>query len=275
LRRLDAGGGCGWVDGRNRFPGLRPFGPDLRRVFFGRHGEVEDLTELLRSAGDPGDRRVVVLTRPSGCGKSSLVRAGLIPAIADEPGWWTLPAVLPGVDPIAAITRGITGESRRLGLNWQLPQILARLDIGDVRDVLDELLVEAPGQPERLLIVIDQLEELLTLTAGTDRQRFVGVLRAALAGPILVGTLRPEFLGSLLADPALGTLRPRSYLVRPLDHDCAAGGDTGSGGSCRHSRRSGSADPAGHRYRRRRAAAAPRSPCNNSPPTSPAMGTCH
>jgi energy-coupling factor transporter ATP-binding protein EcfA2 len=218
LHRLDASGGRGWADDRNPFPGLRPFSPDLRRVFFGRRSEIVDLTELLRSAGDPG--RVLVLTGPSGCGKSSLVRAGLIPTIADEPGWWTLPAILPGVDPVAAVARVITEEGRRLGLDWHLPQLLVRLEKGDVRGFLDQLLLEAPGQPRRLLIVVDQLEELLTLTASTDRARFARMTHAAMAGSAtVVGTLRPEFLGSFLADPDLGMLRPQSYLVRPLGHD--------------------------------------------------------
>src|SRR6476661_7842346 len=71
LRRVDAGGGRGWVDGRSPFPGLRPFDTDMSRVFFGRQGEVEKLTELLRSPAARADRGVVMVTGPSGCGKSS------------------------------------------------------------------------------------------------------------------------------------------------------------------------------------------------------------
>ena len=164
LRRVDSGGGRGWLDGRSPFPGLRSFDTDMSRVFFGRRIEVGKLTELLRSRAERG---VVVVTGSSGCGKSSLVRAGLLPAIADEPGWWSLPVMLPGLDPTATLAREFTGEGRRLGLDWQLPVIRHRLVGRDVAGLIDELLLTAPAhtQPRRrLLIVIDQFEEVLTLS---------------------------------------------------------------------------------------------------------------
>ena len=223
LRRLDSGGGRGWVDGRSPFPGLSAFDTDMQRVFFGRRTDVGKLTELLRSPGERADRGMVVITGPSGCGKSSLVRAGLLPAMADDPGWWTLPVVLPGVDPVAALAREITGEARRLGLDWQLARVRSLMHGRGVSGLVDELLLATPRnthQRRRLLIVIDQLEELLTLTSGTDRGRFAGVLLDALAGSAtLVATLRPEFLAPMLASPELGVLRPRSFLVRPLDRE--------------------------------------------------------
>ncbi|MGE5694407.1 MAG: toll/interleukin-1 receptor domain-containing protein, partial [Candidatus Sericytochromatia bacterium] len=89
LRRIDATGGLGWPDDRSPFPGLRPFDIDLHRVFFGRHGEIQELASLLRSPAERANREVLLVVGPSGCGKSSLVRAGLLSVMADEPGWWT------------------------------------------------------------------------------------------------------------------------------------------------------------------------------------------
>jgi hypothetical protein len=93
LRRIDAVGSWGWPDGRSPFPGLRAFGVEDHRVFFGRSAEVAQLATLLRSPAERAEAAVLLVVGPSGCGKSSLVRAGLLPVMADEPGWWTLPAL--------------------------------------------------------------------------------------------------------------------------------------------------------------------------------------
>ena len=75
-----------------------------------------------------------------------------------------------------------------------------------------------PGQRRRrLLVVVDQFEEVLTQTPPPLRRRFVELMEPALAGPVhLVVTLRPEFLEELLVDPALAGLRTRTYTLRPL-----------------------------------------------------------
>ena len=87
LRRVDAADGLGWPDGRSPFPGLRPFEVDLHRAFFGRHTEVEALASLLRSAASAADGKLLLVVGPSGCGNSSLVRAGLLPVMAAEQDW--------------------------------------------------------------------------------------------------------------------------------------------------------------------------------------------
>ena len=223
LRRIDAAGGHGWQDGRSPFPGLLPFDTDRSSVFFGRRADVARLTQLLRTPSERVDRGVVVVTGPSGCGKSSLVRAGLLPAFAGEPGWWTLPAMLPGTDPVGRLAWELTGEASRLGLTWHLQHVRNELEQGRISSILDELLLAtgSESQPSRhLLIVVDQLEELLTVTGRTERVRFTEILSGAIAGPArIVATLRPEFLASILADQDLGALRPRSFLIRPLDRE--------------------------------------------------------
>jgi hypothetical protein len=114
LRRVDAAGGWGWPDGRSPFPGLRSFDVDQHRVFFGRSAEIQALGELLRSPAERAGRGMLLVVGPSGCGKSSLVRAGLLPVMADEPGWWTLAPVVPGADPVAALTRELAASARQL-----------------------------------------------------------------------------------------------------------------------------------------------------------------
>jgi hypothetical protein len=69
----------------------------------------------------------------------------------------------------------------------------------------------------KLVVFIDQFEELLTQTSAADRADFVEALAPTLGGPIqVVATLRPEFLAQVSTDPHLARLSPRVLLVNPL-----------------------------------------------------------
>jgi energy-coupling factor transporter ATP-binding protein EcfA2 len=82
----------------NPFPGLRPFEPDEDHLFFGRETEIDDLLRRL------GSHRFLSVIGTSGCGKSSLVRSGLIPSL--QSGFmvragssWRVAILRPGEDP--------------------------------------------------------------------------------------------------------------------------------------------------------------------------------
>jgi len=208
----------GWPQDRSPFPGLGPFQADQHRVFFGRTEEIGQLTELLRSPAEHAEGAVLLVVGPSGCGKSSLVRAGLAPVLAGEPGWRVLPPILPGADPVAALTRELAAAARRIGLDWTVEHVGHQLDQRGLTGVVDEVLLADPADPQqRLLIVVDQFEELLTQTPPAARARFAGLLRPGLTGPVrVVATLRPEFLDQLLLDPDLAAVPTRPYPLRPL-----------------------------------------------------------
>ena len=223
LRLVDAGGGSGWPDDRSPFPGLRPFDADQHRVFFGRSRDVHRLTALLRSPAERVDAGVLLVVGPSGCGKSSLVRAGLVPAITAEPGWWTLAPLKPGADPMAALVRELTAALHGVGRDVGLAQVRDWLDRDGLATVADELLLAAPGpRRTRLLVVIDQLEEMLTQTTAQERSRFARLLQPAVRGPVqVVATLRPEFWDPLLLCPELTELELGRHLfgVRPMTRE--------------------------------------------------------
>jgi dipeptidyl aminopeptidase/acylaminoacyl peptidase len=215
LRRMDAVGGWGWPDDRSPFPGLRPLDVDEHRVFFGRSDEVGTLVGLLRSPAERAEAAVLVVVGPSGCGKSSLVRAGLLPVMAKESGWVTLAPILPGTDPVAGLARELASAAQRWGLGWTVAETRHRLNEGGLRGVADELLLGARAQ--RLLVVVDQFEELLTQTPPGQRAHFAHLLHPVLGAPVqVVATLRPEFFDRLLVDTELAVLPTRPYPLRPL-----------------------------------------------------------
>ncbi|MGH3831205.1 MAG: TIR domain-containing protein [Pseudonocardiaceae bacterium] len=218
LRRIDAAGGSGWPDDRSPFPGLRPFESDRHRVFFGRAEEIKQLAGRVRSAAEGV---VTLVVGPSGCGKSSLVRAGLVPVMATEPSWRVLPPILPGADPMGALARELAAAARPTGLGWTVEHVHHQLAENGLAGLADQLLLANPDGPQRrLLLVVDQVEELLTQAAPGQRARLAELLRPALTGPVrVVGTLRPEFLDQWLADPDLASVATEVYPLRPLHRE--------------------------------------------------------
>lgn len=216
LRRTGGTGGWDWPGGRSPFPGLRRFDTELQRVFFGRTNEIAALAAQLRSPADAAGGGVLLVVGPSGCGKSSLLRAGLGPVIDNEPGWLTLPAVVPGRDPIAKLARELAREAKDVGLDWTFSFARDQLNNDDGLAVLsNELLVASDKQ--QLLCMVDQAEELITMAPAPARSQFADLLRPALADSVeVVGTLRPEFLASVLNSPELADLPARTFALRPL-----------------------------------------------------------
>jgi hypothetical protein len=221
LRRVDAAGGVGWADGRSPFPGLAPFEVGMARVFCGRAEEVRHLTGRLRSLADRAEGGLLLVVGPSGCGKSSLVRAGLLARMGGEPGWEPATPFAPGADPVGALGRALAASANRAGLGWTVEHtrgVLAGGGDGLVR-LAEELLVAGRGPArERLLLVVDQAEELLTRADAAGRAAFAALLRAGLAGPVrVVATLRSEFCDRLLALPELAGVKRDVFPLRPLD----------------------------------------------------------
>jgi WD40 repeat protein len=222
LRHIDAGGGFGWPDGQSPFPGLRAFNRNMHRVFFGRHDEARMLANRLRSAGNG----LLVVAGPSGCGKSSLVRAGLVPLLLEDHAWWALPSVVSGPDPVGALARAFATGAGEVGLDWPVAEVRGRL-ADRSGDLVDELLVHARGPgaggaPTRLLIVLDQLEEVLA--AGTETTgELVSMLRAMTGrGARVVATLRSEFIPVVQDMVGSKGLPIEPVLLRRLDHQMLA-----------------------------------------------------
>ena len=205
---------------RTPYPGLRSFAQDEADLFFGRDSDIEAVLALCRSPG------LAAVVGPSGLGKSSIVKAGVLPRLLttplDEVRSWRSVVVTPGHDPVRSLLVGIgtaastqpvvTVRARRLGRRG--PAVL----LTQVMIVLQQL-----PHGTGLVLIVDQLEELFTKCEdAVGRRAFTDNLahladRCPDAVRILV-TLRSDFLTDLLQHPGLArVIAARTHLVGPLD----------------------------------------------------------
>ncbi|GHF77774.1 hypothetical protein GCM10018790_64870 [Kitasatospora xanthocidica] len=199
------------------YPGLKPFETDDARWFFGRDDLVAQvLAELDRDAEGP-----LVIVAPSGAGKSSLLRAGVLPALAAGrlPGSadWSPLLLTPTERPVDELTALL---ERAVGVT--AAELRRAIEAGS--DAVASALRASPGT-SRLLLVVDQLEELFTLcTDEPQRHAFLDLLDALAAGPepaaLVVCTLRSDFYSRCVTYPPLrSALQHRQILVGPLSQE--------------------------------------------------------
>lgn len=211
------GRGAAWPPGRSPFPGLAAFDASLAAVFKGRDAEIRWLVDTLTSPA--GDRAgLLAVVGPSGCGKSSLVAAGLVPAMTDDPYHWLVaPPFAPGDRPLVALAEVLADLARDHGLNWESSQLTSQLAKPDAIVEVTRALLAAARTAPRLLVIIDQAEELLVRASPDSRKEFLAVLAAASAGPVrVVATLRSEYLGRLVEETTQVGLPIRTEAILPL-----------------------------------------------------------
>ncbi|MEA3210730.1 MAG: hypothetical protein QOE70_3787 [Chthoniobacter sp.] len=222
------------------YPGLRPFEAEDQPLFFGREEQVSAMLRQLE------DHRFVAVVGSSGSGKSSLVRAGLLPAVHEgfllgTSDWLTF-IIKPGHQPYQRLVRALHRAARGTDETSVLPAedesltpeetatlaVLRRTDRG-LLIALDELAIS----PERkVMVVVDQFEELFAFRrAGVNRDTvasrdeaaaFVGMLLRSAADPAgrvwAVLTMRSDFIGDCEAFLGLPEQISRSqFLVPRLD----------------------------------------------------------
>ncbi|MFL6147784.1 MAG: TIR domain-containing protein [Pseudonocardiaceae bacterium] len=219
VRLLDGGGT--WREGDSPFPGLEPFSAAFSGVFFGRTAEAREVGNRLRAMG--GASGMLAIVGPSGCGKSSLLNAAVAPLLASDPAWLMAPSLLPGTDPLPELARALAATGNRLGLDWSANDVRGRLEAGTdgLRRVADDFLAAGPATHQRrVLVTVDQAEELFTRTTPVARQRFAQLLRDAVAGPVrVVAAMRSEFLDDLRDLPTLAGVPIEAYVLAPLDRE--------------------------------------------------------
>ncbi len=227
LAGIDAANPFDWDGSRPPYPGLLCFQEKDAAIFFGRDKEVGRGLDLLHQMRRYGGAGLLLVLGGSGSGKSSLVRAGMIPRLRrDLENWLVVDPFRPGEEPWESLAGALAAAFERVGEPRGWKELRDRLAAGPESDggaaePLVELAVElrqAAGQREAtVLLVVDQFEELLAHPADHPSAGFLVRLRAALedpAAPLLaVATLRSDFLGSFQKNRAIGGIPFRDFLV--------------------------------------------------------------
>ncbi|MCP5073049.1 MAG: ATP-binding protein, partial [Rhodobacteraceae bacterium] len=202
------------------YPGLEAFTPDQAPIFFGRGAEID---QLLQQFTDPKVRFVTVVG-VSGSGKSSLVKAGLLPRlragiIGNAP--WADLVIKPGErggNPHLALAFALKPE---LKITDQTEQEIARAIQADTGIALEQLaqLLTLHQPATELLLVVDQFEELFTQTGADDRSAFIALLESIVAQPGMrvIATMRADFYARAIEEPTLARLLRRDRGTFPLD----------------------------------------------------------
>jgi DNA-binding SARP family transcriptional activator/ABC-type glycerol-3-phosphate transport system substrate-binding protein/tRNA A-37 threonylcarbamoyl transferase component Bud32 len=200
----------------NPYKGLRAFDAVDAVDFFGRERLVDRLIARLGVNGTRG--RFIAVVGPSGSGKSSAVRGGLLPAVRRgalplSGSWFTI-EMTPAPHPFEQL------EEALLGVALDSPPSLLDLLTGDrgIQRALDEVL---PNDGSQVLLLIDQFEELFTQVDSATANRFIASIVSAVTdarGRLrVVATLRADFYDRPLQHRGLGELlREGTEVITPM-----------------------------------------------------------
>jgi formylglycine-generating enzyme required for sulfatase activity/energy-coupling factor transporter ATP-binding protein EcfA2 len=212
--------------GQNPYRGLRKFTEDEAEFFFGRTAAIEGLLELVAQLIEAKTTLqqpdFIAVLGASGSGKSSLVRAGLIPALQSGriPGSesWLIRVMVPGPRPLDSLAETFIGLSKA-------DLATTRAKLNQVPEALHYLMAESlagKANEARFVLVIDQFEELFTLCESlADRQAFLALLLHACQLPnsraFVIVTMRADFYAKAATHKALAEIITQSQmLVGPM-----------------------------------------------------------
>ena len=209
------------------YRGLDAFREEDSAFFFGR-GSADDpkspIGELLRKVCD---YPFVMVVGRSGSGKSSLVYAGLLPALRRERDrFWNVLTLQPGTEPLRALAGVFNPKAGKGAAEYQamIGSEADRLMTGDpelLSHMIRQDLDQTEGKPDRLLLYIDQWEELYAQAPSTsdkeraarhaaDVNRFIDLLlNAGKSAPVtVVATVRADFYDPLISHQGIQALLP-------------------------------------------------------------------
>ncbi len=214
------------------YRGLLPFSEADAEIFYGRERLTTELA--VKVAEQAGGGGLIVVTGASGAGKSSLLHAGLLPALArglqvHGSERWPCRVMTPTKEPLAELATQLAalGGGDALTIRDGLARDPGQAHLAARQAVLAGT---ASSRPTRLVLIVDQFEQVFTLNAGpdreADRQRFITALCAMTTNPagteeeppaLVVIAVRGDFLDRCAAYAELAVaMQERQFVVGPM-----------------------------------------------------------
>ena len=234
--------------GQNPYRGLQKFTENEAEFFFGRDEAIQHLLHTVQRVHTGSSPKLIAVLGPSGSGKSSLVRAGLMPQLwqgkIEGSQHWPMKVMLPGAHPLESLAGvfmtqkptplnppDIGGKSTSLpfeGEGWGgvASSLIKAAELARDEQILHgligEVLAHETHAPSRYVLVIDQFEEIFTL--GDDEQErlnFISQLLYVAHHPqsqgLIIITMRADFYAKMAAYKALAEVITRNQmLVGPM-----------------------------------------------------------
>ncbi|MCH4564540.1 TIR domain-containing protein [Halomonas sp. EGI 63088] len=211
-----------WDRHRPPYPGLMAFEEVDAAIFFGRDAETQQALDRLQQLRHFGGPRLLLFLGASGSGKSSLVRAGIMPRLRAVPDAWTvIGPIRPRDRPLDEFTTQLrSGLADDGGVSEEVLALASGAETAS--QLLPRVQRELRRRPGRanstLVLVIDQLEELLSDSPQAEQLMRVlaPVLRDTGTPVLVIATLRSDFLGALQDHPAWRDVPLQPLTVEPL-----------------------------------------------------------
>ena len=214
------------------YRGLDPFREEDAAFFFGRGGADDPKSAIGELVVKAREHPLVMIVGRSGSGKSSLVYAGLLPVLRrDRNRFWNALTLQPGPNPLRSLATAFNPRGSEGAADYadKIAREVDKLRTGNLEilsDVIQQELDGAEGKPDRLLLYIDQWEELYAQAPlngelervaqhAADVSRFIDlILKAAESGPVtIVGTVRADFYDPLISHEELKALLPTHQIL--------------------------------------------------------------
>jgi hypothetical protein len=193
------------INNMNPYVGLRPFEMDESILFFGRSEQILQLLQRLHQ------HRFVSVVGSSGCGKSSLLKAGLIPALkagylVDDSDRWFIAIMKPGQNPLYNLAEALLKQTDPGSTEEQVLSLVKKIDAEGTDVLVNLLLSQQKKQHLNFFLLVDQFEELFRFAMDQkDAARkdeaidFVNIILELTRQQVLpfyvVLTMRSDFIG--------------------------------------------------------------------------------
>lgn len=204
----------------NPFPGLRSYEFEDQALFFGRESHIQELRNKLL------DARFLALIGSSGSGKSSLIKAGLIPSLQNLQGSkedWKVIVFRPGNQPVKSLLAALKTSFRKEEIAWETKD-LERTEELLLKDSQTLLPLLSMAGRRKILIVVDQFEEVFRFESNGDLERnqtseFINLLLTLINQPEspvhVVITMRSDYLDHCTEYKGLTEAINRGYYLLP------------------------------------------------------------